>query len=226
MKAGPRYAIYYAPAPGSALDALGRNWLGRDAVTGAAVAQPDVADIAEITSEARHYGFHATLKPPFALAPGRAEAMLMVALAEFAASRRKLVAPPLKLAAIGRFLALIPSAAAPELHQLADLCVTRFDRFRAPADEAELAKRRAAGLTPAQDALLQRWGYPYVLEEFRFHMTLTRRLDAAEQARLEPVLAPLVAPATAGPLVIDALSLFAQADRASPFRLIRRFAFG
>jgi putative phosphonate metabolism protein len=226
VKATPRYAIYYAPAPGSALDALGRNWLGRDAVTGAAVEQPDVPDIHEITAEARHYGFHATLKPPFALAPGRSEAMLMVALAEFAASRRKLVAPPLKLAPISRFLALVPSASAPELHQLADLCVARFDKFRAPPDEAELAKRRASGLTPAQDALLQRWGYPYVFEEFRFHMTLTRRLSAAEQARIEPVLAPLVAPAIAGPLLIDALSLFAQADRSSPFRLVRRFPFG
>lgn len=225
MKAVPRYAIYYAPAPGSALDALGRGWLGRDAVTGAAMAQPDVADIHEITAEARHYGFHATLKPPFALAPGRSEAMLMVALTEFAASRRKLVAPPLTLAAISRFLALVPSGAAPELHQLADLCVTRFDKFRAPPDAAELAKRRAAGLTPAQDALLQRWGYPYVFDEFRFHMTLTRRLNAEEQARIEQALKPLVAPVISGPLLIDALSLFAQADRASPFRLIRRFPF-
>src|SRR5262249_46661964 len=101
----------------------------------------------------------------------------------------------------------------------------RFDKFRAPPDAAELAKRRAAGLTPAQDALLERWGYPYVFDEFRFHMTLTRRLNDEEQARIEPRLLPLVAPATAGPLLIDALSLFAQADRASPFRLIRRFAF-
>ena len=225
MKATPRYAIYYAPAPGSALDALGRNWLGRDAVTGTAVEQPDVLGIGEITAEARHYGFHATLKPPFALAPGRTEAMLMVALTEFAASRRKLIAPPLKLAAISRFLALVPSTSTPELHQLADHCVARFDRFRAPPDEAELAKRRAAGLTPTQDALLQRWGYPYVFEEFRFHMTLTRRLNAEEQARIEAVLAPLVAPVTSGPLVIDALSLFAQADRTSPFRLVRRFPF-
>jgi putative phosphonate metabolism protein len=222
----PRYAIYFAPAPGSALDALGRRWLGRDAESGQPVAQPDVPGIAELTAEARHYGFHATLKPPFSLANGASEAMLLAALADFTPTRRKVVAPPPKLAAISGFLALVPSAPAEELHRLADLCVSRFDRFRLPPDEAELAKRRKARLTPEQDALLLRWGYPYVFEEFRFHMTLTRRLKPEERPAIEAALAPLVAPAIGSPLLIDALSLFVQAGRASPFRLVRRFPLG
>jgi putative phosphonate metabolism protein len=219
-----RYAIYYAPARGSALDALGRRWLGRDAETGAAIVQPDLPGIDELTAEARHYGFHATLKPPFGLAAGTTEAMLMAAMADFAPTRRKVVAPPLRLAQIAGFLALIPSAPSADLDQLAGLCVSRFDRFRSPPDEAELAKRRRTGLTSTQEAMLVRWGYPYVFEEFRFHMTLTRRLKPDERASIEAVLAPQVVPALAGPLLIDALSLFAQPDRASPFRLVRRFA--
>lgn len=220
----PRYAIYFAPATGSALERFGRRWLGRDAATGEIVAQPDLPNIAAITAEARRYGFHATLKPPFALAEGTDAAMLEAAIADFVATRNKIVAPSLTLAAIDGFLALVPSAAAPDLHRLAEHCVARFDPFRAPASPAELAKRRAGGLTAAQEALLSRWGYPHVFECFRFHMTLTRHLSSAERAAIEPAIGPLLAEACAGPLLIDALSLFVQPDRTAAFRLVRRFA--
>ena len=66
-----------------------------------------------------------------------------------------------------------PSAA---LQALADACVEQLDRFRAPPSDAELARRRRASLTPRQDAMLVRWGYPYVFDTWFFHMTLTRRL--------------------------------------------------
>jgi len=226
MNESARYAIYFAPAAGSALDQLGRHWLGRDAASDDTLSQPAIDGIAEITREPRHYGFHATLKPPFGLSAGNTPAMLLAELAAFVASRRKVIAPPLKLAAISGFLALVPSAEAGELDRLAGLCVTRFDRFRAPPGPEEIAKRRSPGLTPEQDALLLRWGYPYVFEQFRFHMTLTGRLPGPERARIEAALKPLVGPATAGPLVIDALSLFAQADRDKPFRLLHRFPLG
>jgi len=42
---------------------------------------------------------------------------------------------------------------------------------------AELPCRRQAVLSPAQDALLVRWGYPYVMEYFRFHCSLTGSLQ-------------------------------------------------
>ena len=67
-----RLGLYWAPELDDPLHALGSAWLGRDAETGATLPQPAVPglDLAEITAEARGYGFHATLKPPFALAPG------------------------------------------------------------------------------------------------------------------------------------------------------------
>ena len=49
--------------------------------------------------------------------------------------------------------------------------------FARPPGAAELERRRKAGLSAAQEKMLLRWGYPYVLDEFRFHLTLTGRLQ-------------------------------------------------
>jgi putative phosphonate metabolism protein len=232
MRAGAeaRFAVYFAPEPSSALARFGRRWLGRDAVTGMPEESPELpgfsaGQLARLTADARHYGFHATLKPPFALAAGSSVETLQHAIATFAARSRPIVAPPLRLAAIGGFLALVPAQPSTELNELAADCVRAFDDFRAPPDEAELARRRTAGLTAAQEALLLCWGYPYVMEEFRFHLTLTGRLDEAERAKLVPALEPIVAPLCRRPLRVDAIALFAQRTRDEPFRQIRRFSF-
>ena len=135
-----RYAIYYAPDPGSALAVFGRSWLGYDAEAGAPVAQPELAGIsprrlAEITAEPRRYGFHATLKPPFSLRPGRDADSLANATRSFAARQAAITAPPLKLATIDGFWALVPSQPCPPLDHLAADCVRHFDAFRAPPSE-------------------------------------------------------------------------------------------
>jgi putative phosphonate metabolism protein len=223
-----RYAIYFAPEPESALARFGAAWLGCDVAAGTAAAQPaapgvDADRLRALTAEPRYYGFHATLKPPFALAPGADVEGLVDAIAALAARVAPFAAPPLRLARIAGFLALTLSGPCPATQVLADLCVSEFDRFRAPPAEAELQRRRRAGLSPHQETLLQRWGYPYVMEEFRFHMTLTARLDAAESAIVERALAPMVAPLCAAPLAVDAISLFHQPDRDAPFRLLQRY---
>jgi len=101
--------------------------------------------------------------------------------------------------------------------------VMEFDGFRAPADAAEIAKRRAAGLTDRQDAYLLRWGYPYVLEDFRPHFTLTGRIkDAAEREALFGYLDGQLAPFLAEPLPLAELCLFGQ-EADSPFRILARF---
>jgi putative phosphonate metabolism protein len=215
-----RYAIYWAPRGGGSLARFGASWLGRDAATGTAVPQPDLPGIAEITAEPRRYGFHATLKPPFALAGGPEEDLLG-AVAGLAATTPTVDAPPLRLAAIGGFLALVTASAA--LDALAATCVTALDRWRAPPAPAELDRRRAGRLTARQEALMTRWGYPYVLEEFRFHMTLTRRLLAEERARLEPALAPLVAPFATAPQHLGDIAVFAEAAPGAPFTERARF---
>ncbi|MGZ5908263.1 MAG: phosphonate metabolism protein/1,5-bisphosphokinase (PRPP-forming) PhnN [Reyranella sp.] len=226
--ADARYAIYYVPPPASPLARFGAQLLGRDVETGAEVPFLPLDGVSpeeqrERTKSARHYGFHATLKPPFRLDEGVTASQLEAALCTFAAATPPVILPELALQPIGGFLALQPSARSSALEALAADCVVAFDRFRAPAPESELAERRAAGLTPAQDALLRRWGYPYVLREFRFHMTLTDSLAAADRARWCQALADHVDRLSAGPVRIG-LALVRQSDRARPFRVVRHVA--
>lgn len=225
-----RYGIYFAPREESALWRTACAWLGRDASSDTPVDRPAVAWIAEddagaITESPSHYGFHGTLKAPFALAPGRTESALTKALDAFAAARAPF-AISLKVDVLDGFLALRPAEPSDHLQTLADACVEAFDTFRAPAAPEELARRRKSGLTPQQDKHLVRWGYPYVFETYRFHMTLTGRLDEPRQAVSQKGLADLFAPVLADPIVVDSVCLFAQSLRQQPFRLIRRQSFG
>ena len=217
-----RYALYFAPLAGSALARFGESWLARPVLGGF-----DAARLLALTEAPRHYGFHGTLKPPFHLADACDAAQLRRALAGFAARQAAFDIPSLRLCAIGDFLALIPSEPTPALSALAKACVAEFDAYRAPPEAAELAKRHAAGLTPRQAELLARWGYPYVMDEFRFHLTLTGPIaDGAERSRLADMLAPVVAPLLGQAVPVRELCLFHQPERAAPFRLAERFSFG
>jgi 2'-5' RNA ligase len=193
------------------------------------VAQPDVADIAasdfaQLTADPRHYGFHATLKAPFALADGVNEAGLIAALADFAAQRRPFDTV-LSPQALGRFLAFRPLVPCPHIQSLHEDAVRAFEPFRAPLAQRDLERRRASGLTPEQDALMVLWGYPYVFEYFRFHMTLTNAIadDALRQSLLEAATGHFAA--DIGLHRFASLSLFRQSDRDRPFDLIARAAF-
>jgi phosphonate metabolism protein PhnN/1,5-bisphosphokinase (PRPP-forming) len=229
MSRYPRYGIYFTPAPGSRWWRFGCDWLGRDPISGQ-LSEPltlsgiNRVEISAITATPRSYGFHATLKAPFALADGLTVDDLYGALRQFACHRPAFSLGQLLLQDLHGFLALrvVEKTA---LRELATDCAQYFDFLRAPLGEVELARRRAAGLTPVQDALLQRFGYPYVLEEFRFHFTLTERLADDARNRVRESLAPLVQALNAEPLRVDALSLFEQAAADQPFRLTRRYGF-
>ncbi|WP_037372049.1 DUF1045 domain-containing protein [Salipiger mucosus] len=219
-----RYAVYYAPAPGAFADFTAR-WLGWDAATASEVPHPEVAGlprpVSEITATPRKYGFHGTLKPPFRLA-GPLEA-LKIDLAALAARLAPAEMPGLALTRLGSFLALTPEGDTTGLAEIAAQTVRALDAHRAPPAEAELARRRKARLSERQEAHLLRWGYPYVMDDFRFHLTLTGRLPGDEldsvAAALEPVLMPL-APA---PFRLDALCLFGEAPDGR-FHLLHRYA--
>ncbi|HWT96174.1 MAG TPA: DUF1045 domain-containing protein [Terriglobales bacterium] len=223
-----RLALYWAPPPDSALARIGAAWLGRDA-TGLtvgdrpAIAGFDPTRLDRLTEAPRHYALHGTLKPPFMLADGTDERELIAAIQVLTQELTRFTIPAFDLRLLDGFLALTPSIPCPALNDLAGQCVKAFDRFRRPAPAAELAKRRAAGLTPRQDENLLRWGYPYVFEEFRFHLTLSERLDAAEAARLQPALTQLFAPAIGQPLDVSDITLFAQDGADHPFHERARF---
>lgn len=217
-----RVALYWAPRLDDRLHALGSAWLGRDAETGAALPQPalDGLDIAEITADARGYGLHATLKPPFRLATNWA-AMRADALA-LAARTRPFALPPLRLAAHHGFLALLETERSEALQAFCDDCVNALDAHRAPPTEAEIARRNPARLNERERTHLQRWGYQYVFDTWWFHVTLTRRLDAAEHALVWPALAAHLGDAPALPRRVTELCLFTQAGPGAPFLLAER----
>lgn len=224
-----RYAIYYAPRADSALWAKASAWLGYDAYAGEVVARSVPAgledlDLDTLTQDPKGYGFHGTLKAPFEMAAWRTEAELLDQVAR-SAVRLSAFEVPIAPAALGRFLAFQLGHPSPEMQALHALCVRDFDGFRAPPSDADLARRRKAPLTPEQDARLVEWGYPYVFEDFRFHMTLTSAIgDEAMRARVLAALTDHFAAET-GPHLFDGLAVFKQDDREAPFRILQRSDF-
>ena len=199
-----RYAVYWLPD--GSLGRAGADWLGWDARAGRGAGREAPA----------RYGFHATIVPPFRPADN-AEGLADAARALAA----RLAPAPLGRLSVRRldgFLALVPEV---DPTALAAAVVEGLDGFRAPPREDELTRRRAAGLTAAQDALLARWGHPYVMDEFRMHLTLTGRDPGADaMARAEAAFAP-----HAGPHRIEALSLAGQ-DAEGRFRLVEDLPLG
>jgi putative phosphonate metabolism protein len=218
-----RYAIYYAPEPGSTLDRLGSELLGYDAHRGAALPFPggiEFSDWRELTQDPRKYGFHATLKAPMPLAPDKDEDQLRAACAAFAAEPRAIpvIEPIVDL--ISGFIALVPAKPSAALQQLAASCVQAFDPFRAALTEKDRARRNPSKLSPRQVGYLDRWGYPYVFDEFRFHMTLTGRVAPDRAADIVEMLRARLSGVTCEPLPIDRLALFRQDSDREPFRII------
>lgn len=227
-----RYAIYYAPAPESPLWEFGSAVLGYDAATGKprpALAPEGVAieEWTAATAQPRRYGFHGTLKAPFRLAEGASEDDLISAGQAFARKRRAFDLPRLAIGSVAGFVALLPTETSEALNALGADCVEAFDRFRSGPTAQESARRLEAPLTERQRGHLDRWGYPYVFEDFRFHMTLTGALPAHDVERFEAGLAALYAEhvGEAGTRV-DAATLYVEERPGEGFHIVDRFVFG
>jgi putative phosphonate metabolism protein len=221
----PRYAIYHAAARGGVLDRFGAHMLGYDGWTGEDLSFPEdvvrsVPDWRDLTQDPRKYSFHATLKAPMALADGKTEAELLAACESFAETPRPVPAITPVVNSISGFLAVVPAEPSAELERLAADCVSAFDSFRAPLTPEDRARRNPAKLTPRQCDYLDRWGYPYVMEEFRFHMTLTGRLGSERREPLLAMLRERFAAVRLTRLAIDGIALFRQDGAASRFRII------
>jgi putative phosphonate metabolism protein len=225
-----RYALYFAPDRDTPLWDLGCRWLGRDPERDTPLPQPavpewDPARLAALTAAARGYGLHATLKPPFVLRAGVDADALHSRLASFCRAHAGFDLPALSVARLSRFVALRPAAASAPLQALADACVVEFDDLRTPLREEDASRRRAAELDPRQEALLEQYGYPYVLDQYRFHLTLTEPMDTPGADRLAAWLADFFAPALCQPIHVSGICLFVQREPGADFRLARRFAF-
>lgn len=205
-----RYAIYALPPPGP-LAAFGARWLGWDIAAGRAVPQhapPGLpAPVAGITGTPRRYGLHATIKPPFRLSAGSTPGDLTAALDRLCARYAPVTLGMLRLVPLGRFLALVPSGTADRIDALAAATVAGLDPFRAPASGDEVARRRQSGLTEAQARNLATWGYPHVMDCFRFHITLTGKLPKPLIEPVRNVLDAALAPLLPAPFVVGGLTL-------------------
>jgi hypothetical protein len=212
-----RYAVYALPGALGAADdpaavrlrAAVEDWYARP-------------ELRALTVDARRYGFHGTLKAPFRLAEGRTEAELRRAADAFAARRAAVPIRAPRPTAIGGFRALLPGDGAAdqaELDALAADAVRAFDEFRAPLDAPERRRRRPETLTPRQRELFERWGYPYVLDEFRFHLTLTDRLPADRAAEVDEALTAHFAPVAGVDVTLRSLTLFREPEPGAPFEI-------
>ncbi len=216
-----RFAVYYAPPLGP-LAKFGAQWLGWDIDTGAAVAHFDIPDLDVFTYTPRKYGFHGTLKPPFRLADGMTLDDLKDAIADLAASQPAVEIDGLVPAKLGRFWALIPIGDTTDLTSLAARFVQELDVFRAPMTPNELERRRKANLTPEQEVHLQKWGYPYVLDQFKFHLTLTGKLSKSQSRAAEAALFNTLPPLPQ-PYPITEIALVAERGDGQ-FETLHRYA--
>lgn len=223
-----RFAIYYAPGADEPLWSKAAEWLGRDPLSGATLHGP-LADAArdalfDRSISARRYGFHATLKAPIALAEGKSRAELETALAAFAVGAEPVAIGKLKLALIDGFLALIPANQTAELTGFAAEVVEAFEPFRALPSVAERERRLKGGhLSERQIELMDRFGYPYVFEQFRFHMTLTDRLPETEREAYTRAASAHFGALAEAETVLDRLVLFHEPEAGAPFMRVADF---
>jgi putative phosphonate metabolism protein len=227
-----RYALYFAPEPDSPWWLAGCQWLGRDAAAMRPLVQPSVPGISgaqmhALTMHARRYGFHATLKAPFHLAENCTVAQLDSALAAFCNGQAVFVLPSPQVQWMEGFLALRPQAACPDIGALARCCIRQFSQFGAPLSAAEITRRNKSTLSPRQQELLQRWGYPYTEEEFRFHLTLSdAQTDMGSTTSIRLHDAAQQHFNISATLRVTGIALFHEAAAGEDFKLLRRYRFG
>lgn len=226
--AAPRHAVYFAPSPQHPLWELGCRWLGRDASdtgAGGAPAHP-------LVGTPWRYGFHATLKAPMALADKVHESNWLAAVRALAARHEPFEMPALRVGLLSDFIALRPVEpleASHPLRRLADDCVIALDPWRAPFSAAERERQRGAPRDARQRANLDRLGYAFVLDDWRFHMTLSNSLAGVEADRIATLRASSArhfAPALGLPLHCEDLCVFVEPAPGQAFELRHRFALG
>jgi hypothetical protein len=208
-----RVAVYYAPAPDDPLAAAAASWFG-------------ASERQAITADARRYGFHATLKPPFRLRDGMTWGDVLAAAGDLARGIPPFPLPRLAIADPHGFLALRETVPSPELQALADGAIAELDHLRAPPTDAEVARRRPERLAATERRMLERWGYPYCFATWFFHMTLSQRLDTAGHARWRKHAESHFAAALAAPRVVDAIAIFVEREPDTAFAEAVRIPLG
>ncbi len=227
-----RYAVYFSPARHSPWWTFGAHWLGRDECQDAALTQPvssqvELAELSSITAEPRRYGFHATLKAPFHLTGGHTIDDLVLRMDALAKTLKPVALGPLHSILLGNFVALVPVKRIDPTASLAASCVLGLDDLRAALSEADLARRLAAPLNTREQELLRQYGYPYVLERFRLHFTLSGPVPThTARCVIQEVAESVKRLNATAPLQLDRLCLFVESAPGQPFKRLIDFTLG
>src|SRR5471032_2375452 len=197
-----RYAIYFCPSSDSALGRLGRDWLA---------SSTDAPELPGISAERRNallvkvrrYGWHATIRAPFTPMGNVTYADVRRAITSVAHARASFELP-LHIHRLAGFLALRPCIDGIAPRQLAATCLKSLLPLCAPLSN-EVLDRRSVVLDADEVTLLQDYGYPYVLDRYRFHLTLSAPATESEEHAMRQWLAPRVAELPS--MQVDALSI-------------------
>ncbi len=219
-----RYAICFTPSASDPLSHVAASWLGRNVFSGEMVEPPAIRglgihEIAFHTAVPRRYGFHGVLKAPFHLSSEVSEPQLLRDLMRFCGTLSPFQIPRLEVARLGTFYSLSPIRPCDQVHFLSSAIVQEFDRFRAPLSEADIERSDPDGLSAAQFANLYRWGNPYVMDEFRFHMPVTGPVNAVDMPRIEQALRAMFDPVLAEPVTVSNVALMIEEGAGGPFRV-------
>lgn len=222
-----RYAIFATMPEGQALEFC-TSLLGWDSRSVRAVPHPRLdglpMPIEELTHTPRKYGLHATIKPPFRLAVGTSLEDLAKSIRQLCEDRTRVQFDGLSVTKLGGFLALTPQGDTAGVNALAADTVATLDAFRAPMSQAELDKRKRPNMPPQLLNNLERWGYPHVMEAFKFHMTLTGKMPRKQAEQALSVLRPIIDPMLPKPFSITSMSLMGE-NQTGMFHEIQRFPF-
>jgi hypothetical protein len=217
-----RYAIFDCPT--GPLAKFSAAWLGWDNSNGQTVDHPKVdgTDVAALTKRPRKYGFHGTLKAPFHLASNCSLMELKNTAERFAARYAPIDVGSLTLCHQNGFIALRPDGSQPPLCNFTSDLVRHFDPLRAPLSDADIARRRKSRLTPKQDAQLLQWGYPYIFDDFHFHLTLTGYVKSTDAAAVMERLSHRISPLLPHPYTIEAITVVGE-DADGMFHQVNRY---
>lgn len=224
-----RYAVYFSPNDASPLALYGERVLGRRAdgqsvaPTSAHYANP--AQAKALSATPAHYGFHATLKAPFRLKADTTESQLLDEVATLASQLHPVLMQSLAPRVLSQFIALCFDEQPAAIGELAARCVEYLEPYRAALSDDEIARRNPDQLNDTQRAYLGKYGYPYVLDEFQFHMTLTGKLNPAENSDYIEWLNQQYRSMVPDTPMLDRLAVFYQPEKTSAFRRLAQFPF-
>lgn len=199
-----RVAIYFLPKKNSSLENFGKNLLGRDINKKRKISLTRrqkyfinrrftyFDELKDYCEKPAKYGFHATLKAPFRLKRNVKTKDFYDVISHIAAQHSRFKIKGLKIVYRKKFTFITSRKEIKSLINLENDLVKHLDTFRAELNKTEIKKRNPDSLTFKQNKYLKEWGYPFVLDQFKFHMTLmnqnNNKLSNKQKLELEKLI--------------------------------------